>query len=682
MNTKGNANDLKSAVKTYFQNPSNIKAFYESELSGIRWNGSGQGVALCPFHEDNRPSLSIDAQTGLFHCFGCDAKGDVIEFYKARYSLSFPEAIRRLAEKLGISKPERKIIKIYDYLDAEGRLVFQVIRYEPKGFSQRRPDPDNKGRWLYDLKGVQLIPYNLPALIKSNYCIIVEGEKDVETLRGLGLVASTCPMGAGKWRESYNEYFQSKRCYIIPDNDAVGQSHAQMVAKSLKGFAESIKVIELPGLPIKGDVSDWLNSGYTKEELVSLLKSAPEWVDTDSKTPKGLVDSLLKWNDVHNLNIETEWLLDKLIPEGAISILFGKGGIGKTSLALQIVHAIAEGQEFAGLKTKQVSVTYIDLENPLSVLKERITCLGKTENVLIWHGSCEPAPPRLDKGEEWKRLLDLPKGLLVFDTLRASFLGDENDSQDVAIVISRLKELRDKGYSILLLHHSPKSSDSIYKGSTAILDLVDHALCLEPVKEGEDVFEDFDPDRLFKFGTKQKTRFEPFHIFLKFNPEIKGFDFAGDPNTEDLESIHQLLEGKGELNTNQIFEIVKNELGIKNKHRVIRLLKKGDGQFWDSEKRGRAIFYRFKSLPLYIPKPLNRSGENTIENGLGGANSNKVQNRINTEWFNGLDPIQTDKPIGYENGLANSEKLDSLKPIVRGDSGIIDLTNEDFEVIE
>jgi len=393
MNTKGNANDLKSAVKTYFQNPSNVMSFYESELQGIHWNGKSQGMALCPFHQDSKPSLSI-SERGAFFCHACNAKGgDPIDFFMKRYNLTFSEAVKELSGKLGV-KPSRVIEKIYPYRDTNGDTLFEVVRFRPKSFAQRRPD--GKG-WVWSLQGTKLVPYNLPEVAKSDYCILVEDEKDCETLKGLGLVASCNPMGAGKWREEYNQYFKGKRIYIIPDHDQPGREHAQMVASSLRSVAESIKIVELPGLPEKGDVSDWLNSGHIREELIALLKEAPEWVNTDSKTPKGLVDSLLKWNDIHNLSIETEWLLDKLIPEGAITLLFGKGGIGKTSLALQIVHAIAEGQEFAGLKTKQVSVTYIDLENPLSVLKERITCLGKTENVLIWHGSCEPAPPRLDK---------------------------------------------------------------------------------------------------------------------------------------------------------------------------------------------------------------------------------------------------------------------------------------------
>ena len=119
-----------------------------------------------------------------------------------------------------------------------------------------------------------------------------------------------------------------------------------------------------------------------------------------------------------------------------------------------------------------------------------------------------------------------PGSLLIYDTLRASQGRDENDSQHMAFVMQRLKELRDMGFTILLLHHTPKGNDRTYKGSTAILDLADHVLSLHKVKkanpEGGEIEDDEDQDCLYRLGTKDKTRYEPFHIFMAFDKE-KGF---------------------------------------------------------------------------------------------------------------------------------------------------------------
>jgi len=172
----------------------------------------------------------------------------------------------------------KKVIKTYDYLDESSKLLFQTVRYEPKDFRQRRPDPDNPGQWLWNLDGVEPVLYRLPELIKApmqDWVLIPEGEKDAKRLYcGLGFTATTNPMGAGKWRSEYNEYFKGRLVALIPDNDKAGRRHAEQVANSLYGTAGEIRIVELPGVPEKGDVSDWLDNGHNKAELLQLIDQA------------------------------------------------------------------------------------------------------------------------------------------------------------------------------------------------------------------------------------------------------------------------------------------------------------------------------------------------------------------------------------------------------------------------
>src|SRR5262245_61385785 len=89
----------------------------------------------------------------------------------------------------------------YEYNDVDGQLLFQVVRYQPKDFKQRRPD--GQGAWIWNLDGGHPVLYRLPELSTadpSKPVLIPEGEKDVETLRALGLVGTTNPGGAGKWK--------------------------------------------------------------------------------------------------------------------------------------------------------------------------------------------------------------------------------------------------------------------------------------------------------------------------------------------------------------------------------------------------------------------------------------------------------------------------------------------------
>jgi len=170
---------------------------------------------------------------------------------------------------------EKRIVATYDYLDESGQLLYQVVKYEPKDFRQRRPD--GKGGWIWNLNGVKSVLYRLPELLSApmqDFVIICEGEKDCDQLFELGFIATTNSGGAGKWLNEYNKYFESRLVVIIPDNDSAGKKHAEQVANSLYGTAGEIRIVELPDLPEKGDVSDWFDAGHDKSELIKLIDQA------------------------------------------------------------------------------------------------------------------------------------------------------------------------------------------------------------------------------------------------------------------------------------------------------------------------------------------------------------------------------------------------------------------------
>src|SRR5262249_4725641 len=121
---------------------------------------------------------------------------------------------------------------------------------------------------------VERVLYRLPELLAAAPSVSVfvcEGEKDADALAGLGLVATTNPGGAGKWRWEYNEPLHGRVVVLLPDNDKAGRQHAEVVTRSLQGIATTVKVVALPGLPEKGDLSDWLTAGGTRESLERLV---------------------------------------------------------------------------------------------------------------------------------------------------------------------------------------------------------------------------------------------------------------------------------------------------------------------------------------------------------------------------------------------------------------------------
>ncbi len=230
--------------------------------------------ARCPAHEDGRASLSISTGKDgrvLVKCHaGCKTPDVMAAVGMTMADLAPPSPVQ------AHRKPT--IVATYDYRDEQKVLLYQVVRMEPKDFRQRKPK--SGGGWEWSVKEVRMVPYRLPDLLAADpgeAVFIPEGEKDCDCLAKLGLTATTNAGGAGKWRNEYTEHLRGRHAVILVDKDDPGEKHAQRVAAALKDVAASVRVLRLPGLQAKGDVSDWLNTGGTKVELLRLSGEAPVW---------------------------------------------------------------------------------------------------------------------------------------------------------------------------------------------------------------------------------------------------------------------------------------------------------------------------------------------------------------------------------------------------------------------
>jgi|GEM_PF-1826718 len=329
-----------------------------------------------------------------------------------------------------------------------------------------------------------------------------------------------------------------------------------------------------------------------REQVLQAVKSSNEAYNGKFTILRNadILSSLESWTEIQNLNIEVEWLVGRLLPKDSITLVFGKGGIGKTWLMLQIARCIGNGKSWLGFETTKTPVIFIDFENPLAVLNSRTQILGDGENVFFWRAHNDNLKaPKLDSNE-WVQYKHLPKGsVLVFDTLRASQSKDENASNDMSLIMGRLKELRDLGFTIVLLHHTPKNSDKAPKGSTAIVDLADHILGLTRVKKKqngkEEVIEDDEDDEetIYHFGVREKTRYEPYHVYLTLNPD-KGFELAPDPQEDTLKDMHKVLKEHGTINKTSFIENCKCALGV-SINKLRKLVDVGQGRYWDIENR-------------------------------------------------------------------------------------------------
>ncbi len=337
-----------------------------SRLDGVKDCGNGKHMALCPCpnHKDKTASLSIgDGENGgvVINCFGGCKPEDVVASIGLTMRDLMPDQ-----QDAPTSKPEKKIVAVYKYVDLEGRIRHEKVRYAPKSFIQRHMGPS--GCYVYNLNGVALILYNLPAVVKAEMVFVTEGEKDANALIELGLCATTQTGGAGrgKWSKypQYTEALTGKIVIILPDNDPIGMEYAREIADSVHGKAALVKIItrlpELcPELPEHGDVSDVIayyrreygadGDEYIREALLGLAtddeltpvyapnatatQEAPQEPAAQESGVKALADlspeknKRYGWTDIGNGNLFADWFKDRAryVPERKKWFTYQKG---------------------------------------------------------------------------------------------------------------------------------------------------------------------------------------------------------------------------------------------------------------------------------------------------------------------------------------------------------------------
>lgn len=591
--TKNNFNWRCVVDKKQILEKLDIEEYYSSKLDDFKVSSSGQAKALCPFHDDTNPSLSVNTNTGQFNCFGCDKKGSIFRFHMDMYEVDYDTALQELAKKAGITTElKKRIVETYNYEDETGNLLYQVVRYDAKGFCQRRPNGD--GGWIYDLKGVRLIPYNLPNVLNDDIVFICEGEKDAENIKRIGFTATCSPMGAGKWKPEYNKYFKDKTVIIFPHNDEAGEKHAQDVTRNLKGSAKSVKVVNLPDLPEKGDISNWLEEFDTIEEageqLIDLISKTPEWVSEERK-------SIIRIGDILQADSDPlKWIIKDLLPEGSITLLSAPPSHYKTWIALDIAKNVSMGRGFLGRATQTKKVYYIDRENPKAVLKSysRKLNIPIQAPLNVWPSWAAKEPPVF-----YNRIyleLASEKPLIIFDSLIRFYPKgvNENLSTDMAPIMSFLKSLTRAGATVLVLHHKGKSEGSDYRGSSDILGGVDIAYSINKK----------DNSNLILKSIKSRYQMEkdiPVEIIsddinLRFEDATQKITQAMEKEElKNMEVIKGLIETMVYPKKTELIKKASADLDIAEDN-IRSLLDKGDGQKWTSKKGGKRGAIHYKNI--------------------------------------------------------------------------------------
>ena len=341
----------------------------------LQRDGTSRFKGLCIFHQEDSGSFTIYPKR--FKCFGCGAGGTNIDLLlKAELASAPLDAARLLAERFGLpletkrghrrkrpSLNSKRIVAVYPYQSDSGELLYEKVRYEPKTFRLRRPD--GNGGFLYNLNEVKPVLYNLPEVLKARPVLFLEGEKDVETARALGGVATTSG-AVGSWLSEYAETLRGKEVTIITDADEPGRKHARQVAVDLVGVAESVRLLELPDAK---DLSEWAERGGTKDAMLQLLKAAPvltaadvdAWKKKEAQEPSGATEEAVP-KEKPAKRSQADRLVALASTEEVECVSHRRGGIPRNSsresapanLAHQI-HGIREVVEVEILRAHQKS---------------------------------------------------------------------------------------------------------------------------------------------------------------------------------------------------------------------------------------------------------------------------------------------------------------------------------------
>jgi Protein of unknown function (DUF3631)/CHC2 zinc finger len=281
------------------------------KLKGLQAQAS-EVIGPCP-KCGGKDRFAFNTKKKVFNCRGCKAAGDTIALEMLVGGTDFNTAVERLTGepppkpngKDRGTAPKKVTAATFEYCDESGAVAYVVDRIEyrkadgtfiltkdgkrKKTFSQRRPDPNRPGEWLWDVEGVTKVPYNLPALIEAvameRIVYVVEGEAKVDALAGIGVVGTCCAGGAGKWEAGFSGHLRNASVVLVPDNDEPGFKHIREVGGSLASIAARARVLFLPGLGPKGDIKDWLAAGGTREQLDALVEAAPDWVPPPEEAP-------------------------------------------------------------------------------------------------------------------------------------------------------------------------------------------------------------------------------------------------------------------------------------------------------------------------------------------------------------------------------------------------------------
>ena len=517
-----------------------------SRLDGVARQGD-QWIALCPAHDDHHPSLRIkEAEDGrvLLHCLSHECAFEAImRAAGLDPGDAFPEQDRS-------QRPKEVGRVFYDYHDEHGALAYQVIRIQydngSKSFRQRVPDATQPDGWKYERIGTLNYLYHLPDILTlppESTVVVVEGEKDADRLRAMGFNATTCSGGANAWNWAYAKWLRGFHIVVLPDNDPPGRQFADYVKESCELTAASVQVVELPDLPEKGDVSDWLDAGHDGEALVSLFTRGTLVCSARTNKEERFHD-VFRVRSAREFAEETDaeigWVVDRYVALGALTKIDGAPkAAGKTTFLLRMIAAVLDGADFLDRSTMKTPVFMLSEQSgsSLRVALEESGLLDRED----FYFSTTADIAALDWGVvvagAFQSAAQRGCKLVIFDTLTACahVAGEqENDAGTARVIIDAIVQQMAKWEcAVVLVFHDRKSGGEVGesgRGSSAYAGAVD--IIMQLTRAGTE-------PNTRKIAALSRYPDTPQEEFIKLEPE--GYQLIGDRQDVAQDAVGKAL---------------------------------------------------------------------------------------------------------------------------------------------
>ncbi|WP_373487267.1 AAA family ATPase [Blastomonas sp.] len=413
-----------------------------------------------------------------------------------------------LPERATSGRGDWRIISTHEFTDESGAVLYRTRRHEhparPKRYTVERPD--GRGGWLDKIGDARRVLYRLPELLASDAAetvFLVEGERKADKLASMGFTATAIAFGSKSWRKHYAEALAGRCVAILPDNDEPGQAFATEARGDIERAGGKAVLVDLPGLPPKGDIIDWNGSAAELRSIVDATVNPPP-----DLLP--LVD-IAAWQGLEAP--ARQWALTDWIPARQATYLTGPGSAGKSLLAQQLCTCIAARLPFLGVETQQATAIYITCEDDEDELHRRQKAICEALGVRLSDlaGKLHLVSLASEIGNELATfdvngklalssryralsatLEHTGAGFVALDNVAHLFAGNENIRNHVAAFCGLLNRLAQESDSaILFLGHPNKAGDS-FSGSTAWENQVRSRLFLETPKDKEGEASDLD----------------------------------------------------------------------------------------------------------------------------------------------------------------------------------------------